>query len=126
MSGGIGGKAIDLIADSFLADPNFYETFLGETSDVPNVLLTDKKFQPLGRYLKSRFRKRLGWENINTPEAKLYDWKKEMQTLYEEAFAGSSFTPQDYNKKMLLTKLSKTANDVIENKFRLFNLQGAL
>lgn len=126
MSGGLGGKAIDKIADSFLADPNFHESFLGETGDVPNVLLTDKKVQPLGRYLKSRFRKRLGWENTNLPEEKLDEWKKEMRALYAENFEGSGFTPQDSNKKSLLIQLSKTANDVIENKFRLFNLRGAL
>lgn len=126
MSGAIGGKAIDLIAESFLRDPNFHELYLGETGDVPNVLLTDGKMYPLGRYLKSRFRKKLGWTEINLPEDKLNEWKKEMQELYEAHFKDAPFTPQDVNKKNLLRELSQDANTVLETRFKLFNLEGAL
>jgi len=126
MSQAIGGKAIDAIADSFINDVTFSELFLGSEGDVPSVLKTDGRLYPIGRYLKSRFRKRLGWNETNLPEDKLNEWKKEMQELYETHFKDAPFTPRDSDKKGLLQELSRDAITCIESKFKKYNLQGAL
>lgn len=126
MSMAIGGRAIDRIADDFLANQNFSEIFLGSEGDVPSVLKTDGRLYPIGRYLKSRFRKRLGWSDVNLPEDKLNEWKKEMRELYATHFKDAPFTPQDTNKKGLLQELNRDAIKCIENKFKKYNLQGAL
>lgn len=126
MSQAIGGGAIDKIAEEFLRNQTFSESFLGNEGDVPSIVHTDGYDRPLGRYLKSRFRKRLGWSDTRTPGDKLNEWKKEMRELYQTAFANAPFTPQDHNKKMLLIDLNRDAIQRIEAKFKLFNLQGAL
>lgn len=125
MSQAIGGTAVDAIASQFLAQPEFHESFLGETGDVPNIVKTDGQHRPLGRYLRSRFRKRLGWEP-GLPEDKLNEWKKEMSQLYKTHFENAPFTPQDSDKKMLLKEINKDYQTVLEAKFKRFNLHGAL
>lgn len=126
MSTAIGGKAIDSIATTFQRDIEFSETFLGHYGDVPSIVRTEQREYPLGRYLRSRFRKNLGWSETGLPSDKLNEWKKEMQKLYAEHFKDAPFTPQDFNKKTLLTHLNKDAITIIENRFKIFNLAGAL
>lgn len=126
MSKAIGGASIDHIADKFLENINFSESYLGNEGDVPSILKTDGRLYPIGRYLKSRFRKRLGWTETNLPEDKLNAWKKEMFELYKENLGPEALKTQDETKKVLLTQLNKDSITCIENKFKKYNLQGAL
>jgi len=125
MSQAIGGAAIDVISSRFLADATFSEIFLGDNGDVPSILTTDGQDRPLGRYLKDRFRKNLGWEP-GLPKDKLNEWKEEMRALYAKAFEGSPFTPDDAQKKQFLVSDNSAAVKQIEDKFKFFNLKGAL
>lgn len=85
----------------------------------------DGQDRAIGRYLRDRFRKKLGWEP-GLPEDKLNAWKKEMSELYKAHFEAAPFTPQDSDKKMLLKEINKDYQTRIEAKFKLFNLHGAL
>jgi len=126
MSKGIGGSAVDKVAEGFMSDELFHEIFLGTEGDVPSVIKTDGQLRPLGRYLKSRFRKNLGWSDTNLPKEKYEAWKEEMRTLYEENFPGSTHKTSDQTKKVLIQDLNRDAITNIESKFQKYNLTGAL
>lgn len=125
-SGGLGGTAIDKIAEDFINNIDFSESFLGTEGDVPSVLKTDGRLYPIGRYLKSRFRKKLGWSETGLPKEKMNEWKKEMQQLYEKTIGPTYQKASDYTKKVYLQEINRDAVTCIENKFKKFNLVGAL
>jgi len=125
---GIGADAIEKIALNYESKTDFSPTHYQNEGDVPSVLHTDGKTYPIGRYLKRHFRKTLGLcdESLNTPEVKLALWKKEMSELYETHFKDAPFTPDDIQKKNLITQLNKATISQIESRFKFYNLTGAL
>lgn len=124
---GIGAGAAVKIAESLSSVSTFSEAFFGATSDVPSILLTDQKLQPVDRYLKAVMRKTLGWaEPQKSPTGALDGFKKEMSELFQEHFKDAPFAPDRFQKKMLLTELSRDAIINIEAKFKKYNLRGAL
>jgi len=125
---GIGAYAIDKIAEAYQDRPTFGSAHYKSENDVPSVLESGGKTLPLGRYLKRRFRSAIGLadDDLKTPEVKLAQWKTEMSGVYTEAFKDAPFTPDDNQKKLLLTQLNKDSITVIENRFKKYNLKGAL
>lgn len=133
-SPGLGAGAARAIADNLSRMSLFSEAFLGASPDVPGVLISDNKRQPVGRYLKTVMRRRLGFANPErAPGEVIENWAKEVHRLYEEDIASSPnpeerrFTLRsDSQKKILLQQLSSDAIKNIEAKFNKYNLVGAL
>jgi len=125
---GIGATAISHIAAAYQSSAHFAPEHYKREGDVPSVLETDGRKQPLGRYLKRYFRSALGLtdDSLKTPDEKLNPWKQEMHELYETHFKDAPYKADHYQKKMLLKELNRDAITNIESKFKLFNLRGAL
>lgn len=125
---GIGAGAAVKLAESLQEVSNFSEAFFGISGDVPSVLTTDARRQPVGRYLKSVMRKTLGWTDPQKcPEGALNDWKETLQELYSQ----NGCSPKDtdaarFQKKLMLIRENRDAITNIESKFKKFNLRGAL
>lgn len=134
---GIGAGAAVKIADSLSEMSVFSEVLIGSTGDVPSLLETDQKIQPVGRYLKQVMRRTLGWSNPEKcPDGVMNDWKKALQELYETNVPAAETAEEEtlrkymlrseFSKRHLLTDLSRDAILNIEAKFKKYNLKGAL
>lgn len=124
---GIGAGAAVKLAEHLSEMSVFSEITIGISGDVPSIVKTDQKAQPLGRYLKSIMRKTLGWSDPHkTPEGALDGWKKEMRELYEANGLTSRNEAARFQKKMLLIHENRDAITNIESKFKKYNLKGAL
>lgn len=124
---GIGHGVAKALAEHMNTPTVFSEIFFGKAGDVPSVVTTDQKDQPVGRYLKKVMRQTLGWPNPEkTPEGVLDGWQEEMRQLFKANFEGAPFTPDASQKKLFLIEQNRDAILNIEAKFKLFNLKGAL
>lgn len=134
---GLGAGAAQKIAEHLSGMSVFSEILIGSTGDVPGVVETDQRPQPLSRYLRQVMRRTLGWTDPHKcPEGTLNEWKASMQELYKEA-AGTPTTKEEetinhynlrseYWKRNVLAGLSRDAILNIESKFKKYNLRGAL
>lgn len=124
---GLGHGVAVALAQNLKPITNFSEAYFGNASDVPSVVTSDGRDQPVGRYLKQVMRKELGWSDPHkSPPGALDDWKEEMRELFEDGFAGAPFKADPHQKKMLLIRKNRDAILNIESKFKMFNLRGAL
>ena len=71
---GIGAKAMDKVVE--LLETEFGVDLL-EEGDVPLNLKIGKKLLPLGRYLSSKIREKMGWKETGCPEEVLQGLRTE-------------------------------------------------
>lgn len=86
---GIGALAVTDIADALTTLDGC--DALAEIGDVPHHLLLERKQIPLGKYLRSKLREKLGFPEKTTPKSSLDAWKAEMQELRKD-FIGETST----------------------------------
>lgn len=93
-----------------------------QIGDVPSQLQHGSKQKPLGRYLKSKLRERLGHDK-KTPQEVLQKYSQEMHQLYEIALGDqTSKNPvvAAIQKKNVLVDLNKQKVLNLETKSKLF------
>lgn len=76
---GIGGSAVEYIADS-LFDPDTGQVYLDDFGDVPTSLRCNGKELPLGRYIRRKLQDILGITD-EVRQAKIQAWQEELQTM---------------------------------------------
>lgn len=106
---GIGADGIIPIADALIG-------YLPE-DDVPRSLCHDGKSYPLGRYLRSKLREKMGFSENGTPKEKLEEWAMQMLGLYEEHVSS-----QGYKKtfKKVIVDLKAQEALILEKRSKIF------
>jgi hypothetical protein len=119
---GIGGHAASYIADALLSDHGNY--MLSENGDVPISLKHGSRSLPLGRYLRDRIRKEIGFNEEETNEFK-EQYKKEMLALQNDFLASPQAKTQPSFKHHLIAQdKQKVLN--IENRSKIFRKEKSL
>lgn len=89
---GIGAEAMKAFAEALSTDHGLDD--IAEQGDVPYKFRHDGKFPMLGRYLRSRLRKELGY-GPDTPKETLQKYEREMLNLLKEDVDFTPFETRD-------------------------------
>lgn len=118
---GIGANAIDLLADILTTDHGC-DSLLSNL-DVPQSLKHGKKTLPLGRYIRSKLRERLGHEDVFKEENKKNHFH-EMSQLFKETTKEAGNTNKTF-KQILIDTNSQTVKN-IEARHKIWAKKGSL
>lgn len=77
---GIGSKAAEQMAHQ-MTSTSSYAGWLNKNGDVPHIARQDGKMMPLGRYMVSKIREGVGFENGNSPPLKKAEYLEKMQAM---------------------------------------------
>jgi hypothetical protein len=111
---GIGANSLDGIIDVIESEHGC--EIIEVNDDVPHVINYGRKQMPLGRYLRERLRKEMGWNETKTPEAIVQKLRKERIEEYFEEREKNSFGTQ---KELLLEK-NKQRRRNLEKKSKIY------
>jgi hypothetical protein len=114
---GIAAGAMDFLAD-VLEDGDISKLAIGD--DVPDILQTDGKKQPLGRYLKQKLREKLGYEETGCPEKVLSKMRFE-QAVETYALWHEKGCPSRTSQKELLLEANSQKVKNTEKRFKLYS-----
>jgi hypothetical protein len=110
---GIGADSMDKIVE-ILETEHGVDLLL--EGDVPNILKHGKKQYPLGRYLRSKIREKMGWKEKGCPEEVLQKLRQESQEEYMEEREKNPFGDQ---KTLLLNKNKQRVKNA-EKRYSLY------
>lgn len=119
---GIGATALDEVVDALTSEwgPDVIQLH----GDVPMSLTHGSRAMPLGRYLRSKLREKLGFPEKGTPPEKLLEWKMQMSQLFTDALKD----PENRSLPLwkILTKLNSQKILNMETKANIFSKKGSL
>lgn len=122
---GIGYGAIPYLQDALTTEAGCQA--LGEIGDVPHALTHGRKSQPLGSYLRSKLRIKMGVsEDGKIPKESLDNYKKTLRELYGEETTGSRYATREerYKQRVILLNEQKVLS--LETKHRIFKQKETL
>lgn len=116
---GIGAPAVSCLAEA-LSNKNGWD-LITNTGDVPSVLAHGRRKLPLGRYLRTRLRNAMNFENTGAQDNRDEVWKKsaEMQALY-----ANYLLDQSSGKPSFSVQLQEEEDQIVRimtNKFKIWN-----
>jgi hypothetical protein len=122
---GIGALALDGIVE-FLETEHGCD-FMTELGDVPQTIRIAGQQRPLGRYLRSKIREKMGWKEIGTPKEVLQklqeEGKEEFQELLQEGKTQYKILAK-YDRKqahsLLLLEKNRQKHKNLEKRFKIF------
>lgn len=118
---GIGATAMDEVAD--ILTTHFGVKEIETLGDVPKALKQGKKSLPLGRYLRSKLREKLGFKETSTPKESLRAWQEMLLEVYTDAIQDPQ-NPKGVKALLLKQNHQKILN--LETRAKIFNKKGEL
>lgn len=121
---GIGALAMKTLA-SALQSPSG-RVLMVDSGDVPVVLQTGGKSQPLGRYLRRKLREELGFEHIGAPRESLERQRAEMFDLYKDTKLPEYGPSRSHAAKEFLLERNKQKVLTIEARALIYKKKGTV
>ena len=121
---GIGALAMQTVSKA-LNSPSG-RVLIDSAGDVPVVLQTGGKSQPLGRYLRRKLREEMGFQHIGAPRASLERQKAEMFDLYKDTPLPEYGPARSQAAKEFLLKRNKQKVLAIEARALIYKKKGSL
>jgi hypothetical protein len=112
---GIGADAMDYLVDVLESDYGVEAI----TDDVPDVLCTDGKKMPLGRYLKEQLRTRMGLSEKGCPEEVLRKMRDESIAQANEIWHKKG-CPNETSQKEILLEENRQKVKNLEKRFKIY------